>query len=452
METTAPARLNVVSDSERIQLKPTGQNDEWLIIDNQTQEKLGLLTHPSDSPLEVELFWGKGGFMAVLLTPEEAPIYFGLPGSNMRVFGTQVHLNGPLPSSGRLEVNQDAAKSFKAPKGQTQTTQAMILGAGLATRFERVSGKHTDYSKPSVPLVGNRSVICCLADLLASHGYTRLLINTYFKPESLRAGLVCDPSIRQTAYVNETEPSGTAGALRKMLMQPEYAGLLDESKPLLVVQGDSVTDADFSALMDAHIRQNALVTMGCQWVADEDVDKFGIIVTDRAGTDDADQSGAVTGFQEKPPLSEAKSRLGNTGFYIFSPQAYPLIRDIYNECLADAKSDAEKSGKAAPDEILLDFAHDVFPRLLAKTQADPSLGIFWAQQVGGYWSDIGNPSQYMESVRDVYTGKVAIPLPEEATQYYRNGVIYWEGTQVLAEEQSAQLSGNVVVARRFKPE
>ena len=46
-------------------------------------------------------------------------------------------------------------------------------------------------------------------------------------------------------YLDEDAPSGTAGALYKLLTDPRYAGWLDDSQPLLVVQGDAVTDVDF---------------------------------------------------------------------------------------------------------------------------------------------------------------------------------------------------------------
>lgn len=232
-----------------------------------------------------------------------------------------------------------------------------------------------------------------------------------------------------------------------MLTLPEYVDFLDLTKPLLVVQGDAVTDADFSLLMEAHIREKALLTLGCQPVAEEDVDKFGIIVTDASGADG--QSGNITEFQEKPSRAEAKSFLGNTGFYIFSPQAYPLIQTIYEELLANAREKARLEGKPAPDEVSFDFAMDIFPRVLAYVKKHPEAGKMWAQMVPGYWSDIGNPRQYIESIHDIYAGKVNIPLPEQLERFYRDGVIYWEGTQEIVEREKAILKGNVVVAKPY---
>jgi NDP-sugar pyrophosphorylase family protein len=492
LETRFPVRIGDAPESARLSLVPAAQPGEWTILDSQGGQSLGVLYHSPGSACEVELFWGKGGFMAVVLSPQGV-IYFALPGSDVEVAGARLHLNrqpyaGPVSGTSPPDVCLDPGAETppsgvssrrisppplpKAP--QVVTDQAMILGAGLATRFERISGNYTDYSKPAVPFLGDRSVIRCLADHLARHGYTRLLVNTCFKPESLKAGLArwaaesgADRKTgtgegREIGYIDETEPSGTAGALRKLLMRSPHvssmpgAATLKLDRPLLVVQGDAVTDADFSALMNAHVAHDALVTIGCQRVADSDVDKFGIIVTDRteyARQDglEADQSGCILGFQEKPPLAEARSRLGNTGFYIFSPRAFPLVREIYEDCLAEARAGAIHAGQPPPEEVPFDFATDIFPRLLEKTRTNPALGVFRAQQVDGYWSDIGNPCQYLNSVRDVYGGKVGVPGPEEPQRYYRDGVVYWEGAQEAADREGARLGGNVVVALRFVP-
>jgi mannose-1-phosphate guanylyltransferase len=422
--------------SDRIQFNAS--NSE--LIDNETGKSIGSLKVGSHSIQEIEIFWGKGGLMAVLQS-ENGTIYFGLPGSKVQVGGTILELKGDFGDFKNHQICHPQVKSIGAV--QTESTQAMILGAGLATRFERISGNTTHYSKPAIPLMGKESVISCLASHLALHGYKNLYINTYFKPESLKASLADrstdTPKPDKVLYIDEAAPSGTAGALRKLLTEKDYSSWLDTSKPLLVAQGDSVTDADFSALMEAHVKNNALVTMGCQLVADEDVNKFGILVTDKSGSDQV--SGKIIGFQEKPSLEEAKSRMGNTGFYIFSPKAFPLIKDIYEE-------KQKESGKPN-EEFELDFAQHVFPGLLKRIEQNPGLGIFWAEQMHCYWSDIGNPTQYISSIRDIYSGKLGIKLPANAEQYYQYGIIYWHGAKEASKAENAELEGHVVVASRF---
>jgi NDP-sugar pyrophosphorylase family protein len=434
--------LNCPVEPGRLALTESGHPETLLITDAKTGERLGELTHPENSPHAVELYWGKGGLMGLITSPQGIK-YMVLPGGSVAVQGTSVKLDGQVLSANPDKCKVEASATRQA---QQHAVQASILGAGLATRFERISGDSTDYSKPAVPVVGNRSVIECIANGLAAHGFTRLIVNTYFKPVSLKQCLYRSMA-KELRYIDESEPSGTAGGLRKMLTDSRYSDLLDLNQHLLIVQGDSVTDADFSALMEAHVANGALVTIGCQPVAEKDVDKFGIIVTDRSGEDG--QSGRITGFQEKPKLSEAKSRLGNTGFYIFSPKAFPLIKAAYEQLLNQAQETARANGQPIPEEVAMDFAMDVFPAILQKAQEDPSLGAFWAQAVSGYWSDIGNPAQYLETVHDVYAGKVNFPMPEAVSDYYRDGVIYWEGAAAIADSEGAVLQGNVVVAKPF---
>lgn len=438
--------LNSVIEPERLALIPLDESvqaevGQFEIRDQKTGNRLGSVYQPEDASHAVELFFGKGGFMGMITSPQGAR-YFALPGSTVSVGGTRLILEG-------CAITSNAGKKASARKRfqpQTHSVQATILGAGLATRFERISGDSTDYSKPAVPLVGKSSVIECIAKGLSAHGFNKLIVNTFFKPESLKASLSRCEGI-QVRYIDEAEPSGTAGGLRKMLTEQQFKPLLDLNQPLLVVQGDSVTDASFSELMEAHVANQALVTIGCQLVAEKDVDKFGIIVTDQSGGDG--QSGRITGFQEKPKPEEAKSLLGNTGFYIFSPKAFPLVKAIYENLLRDAQEKARQSGQSVPAEVPIDFANDIFPAILKASQEQPELGAFWAQTVDGYWSDIGNPVQYLESVHDLYAGKVDIPLPEQKDVYYREGIVFWEGASGIAQSEGAVLTGNVVVATPF---
>lgn len=439
--TNQSIRINCVVEAERLQLKPAGET-RFEILDTKTNQCLGTVQQSATSHHQIELFFGKGGFMTMITSPKGAR-YFALPGSRIQLPDVELVLEGCAITS---NPNKTMATA-RSIQPQTHSRQATILGAGLATRFERISGDSTDYSKPAVPLIGEQSVIACIANSLTAHGFDHLIVNTFFKPESLKASL-SRSAAKQVTYIDEDQPSGTAGGLRKMLLDPAYKGLLDESQPLLVVQGDAVTDASFSELMEAHMARQALVTIGCQEVAPKDVDKFGIIVTDQSGTDGL--SGKITGFQEKPKTEEAKSRLGNTGFYIFSPKAYPIIREIYTKLLEKAQTNAKANHQPIPSEVAFDFAMDLFPAILERTQANPDLGAFWAQAVDGYWSDIGNPVQYLESIHDLYAGKANIPLPEHPHRFYKDGIVFWDGAADIAAQEQAQLHGNVVVAMPFR--
>ncbi len=406
-------------------------------------DPLAICSREAGALARVEFYDGKGGLTAVITT-ETGTKYFSIPGSNLSVSGVRLTMPGePIQVSA-----VPPAKKRKTVKKQTVTPHAVILGAGLATRFEPISGENTQNAKPSIPLLGDKSVIRLIAENLVRAGFSEIFINTYYKREALKSGLKGIEGVT-LRYLDEDEPSGTAGGLRQIFDEPDqYVGYFSPDKPLLVVQGDAITDVDFSTLMQTHLEQNAAVTIGCMVKPDKDVSKFGIVATDQSGKDG--QSGQIQMFLEKPTLEEAgPHRLANTGFYIFAPETFHLIRQVYDSKMADVS--VEKNSKG---EVILDFAMHVFPEVLKQTKSGNILDAetgetksFWAQVVEGYWSDIGNPSQYIQSVRDLYAGKADIPLPEHSECYYdADGIIYWPGAKDRARAEQAELSGNVVVA------
>lgn len=407
------------------------QGESIVISRSETGEILGTAYQQPNPRHVVRFFQGKGGFCAVIY--HQDIVYFALPGSRVSVQGTTVDLPGDFIGARQLSK---PLRHLKDVNPQQVTDQAMILGAGMATRFEPVSGDTTGYPKPGVPLVGEDSVIVAIAKHLRRHGFKRILVNTFYKPQSLKEQLGLIEGL-DVVFIDEAAPSGTAGGLAKALEQ----GLVDTQKSMFIIQGDAVTDADLSLLVRAHQERRAAVTIGGQIVADQDVDKFGIIETDASGGDQ--QSGHITSFKEKPSLTEAgNSRFANSGFYILSPAVYPLF-------LKGWESKKQR-------QTLYDYAQDFFPTVLSavnqNTLGDPESGkslCFWAQVVPGYWSDIGNPAQYIETARDVYAGDVALELPTNLSDFYNEDILYWPGTKALAHQEKAKLEGNIIVARRY---
>jgi NDP-sugar pyrophosphorylase family protein len=420
------------SNGSMLDMNSQPVDDDWektIVQTAPSGELMGWAKQARNPRHLVRFFQGKGGF-CVVVTSDDL-VYFGLPGSRIQLPDTEVELPGE-PITGKPE--RLVYPNTQTP-AQTVSHQAMILGAGLATRFEPVSGDTTGYPKPGVPLAGELSVIAAIARLLGKHGFSRILVNTYYKPQRLKEQLNALDGL-EIIYIDEDTPSGTAGGLVKALRQ----GLVDRTKPIIIIQGDAVTDADLSFLMQVHRERRAAVTIGGQIVPDEDVHKFGIIETDGSGLDG--QSGNITSFKEKPSLAEAgSSRFGNSGFYILAPKVYDLFLSVGGTLLDTGR--------------LYDYAKDFFPAVLEATgkgrlvdsETGQSMG-FWAQAVGGYWSDIGNPTQYVEALRDVYAGKLQIDMPRNIADYYADGIVYWPGAKAQTVEEGARLSGNVIVARR----
>ena len=141
--------------------------------------------------------------------------------------------------------------------------------------------------------------------------------------------------------------------------------------------GDALTNVDLGKLYEAHKKavetKGAKVTIAQMQI--EDTTQFGVIVTDKEGK--------VTNFQEKPKAEEALSNWANTGIYFFEPEVLDMI----------------PSAEEAPE---YDVAKDLFPKLLENDVYMQAVAV----DEDIYWADIGTPKQYIETMRDIATGKV----------------------------------------------
>ena len=104
------------------------------------------------------------------------------------------------------------------------------------------------------------------------------------------------------SYLHESVPLGTAGAL---------AQLEDFDETILMVNGDILTDLEFTQLVAEHHSQNAVLTVASK-----------IIHTNLSlGVLDVDSSGLVAAYREKPRLEH---RVG-IGVYVVDPMVKEFI-------------------------------------------------------------------------------------------------------------------------------
>jgi NDP-sugar pyrophosphorylase family protein len=259
--------------------------------------------------------------------------------------------------------------------------RVMIMAAGIGTRLRPL----TDLiPKPMAPIV-NRPALYHILRLLSRHGLREVIINLHHLPEAITGyfgdGTGMGMDIR---YSQEPELLGTAGGVRN------NAAFLD-SDTFLVVSGDALTDIDLTGLIAAHRRYGSIATLAVKEVADPSL--YGVVLTD-----DEDR---VVGFQEKPTLEEARSRLCNCGIYVFEPEIMSHI---------------SPSG-------FDDFGRRVFPDLLRDHVP------FHAHSFAGYWSDVGNLHEYIRGNGDALSGKVDVELPGREV---RPGLWVEDGTTVAS--------------------
>jgi len=130
-------------------------------------------------------------------------------------------------------------------------TQAFVLGAGLGTRLRPLTD---DLPKPLVPIF-QKPLVTFAFDHLIDLGITKFFVNTHHQPE--RFAEIFPKSIyrdQRIQFFHEPDLLETAGGI---------ANIADSlgNEPLLVYNGDILTDLPIARLIDNHFRENNIVTL-----------------------------------------------------------------------------------------------------------------------------------------------------------------------------------------------
>jgi len=185
----------------------------------------------------------------------------------------------------------------------TGRVKTVILAGGRGVRLRPLT---YTIPKPLLP-IGEKPILeeiidrlkaAGLDDLVIAVGYRAELIETYFR-DGAHLGVHIE-------YVRETRPLGTAGPLA--LVRDAVKLLADV--PLLVMNGDILTDLDMRALIATHDATGHEMTV----VTRDHVlqHPYGVIQV---------HDGNVTGIVEKPSVTDTVS----AGIYAVQPSALDLI-------------------------------------------------------------------------------------------------------------------------------
>ena len=169
--------------------------------------------------------------------------------------------------------------------------------------------------------MGARTILETLLERWADQGFQQFHFAVRYKAAMIRErfgdGRAWGVRIE---YIEEEEQLGTAGALR--LLQPI------PSVPLLVVNGDLMTNVNAVRMLEFHDEQQAIATMG---VREYEVQiPFGVVTTNGV---------RITGLEEKP----VQRTLINGGIYCLSPGALAYVppsgrldmTDLFRTLIAD---------------------------------------------------------------------------------------------------------------------
>lgn len=233
--------------------------------------------------------------------------------------------------------------------------QALVLVGGEGTRLRPLT---RTTPKPILPLV-DRPFIRYMIDWLARHGVEEVVLSIGFLARGIREALgEAIPGGPRLVYVEESEPRGTAGAIKFAERH-----LADR---FLALNGDLLTDLDLGALVRRHEEAGAAATLALYPV--DDPTAYGLV---RRRPD-----GEIIEFLEKPEPSQIDTDEISAGAYVLERSVLALV----------------------PAERPVSIEREVFPRLVGK-------GLY-GERLDGYWMDIGTPERYLQAGWDILERRV----------------------------------------------
>lgn len=228
--------------------------------------------------------------------------------------------------------------------------QAIILTGGKGRRLLPYT---TILPKPLMPL-GDYPILEVILKQLKNAGFEDIVVSTGYLHEIICAYLYNRKELGMNIrYSHENKPLGTIAPLH----------LIDDlEENFLVMNGDILTDIDFSRIMDYHLDKKSIATVAT-FKRNIYVD-FGVL--------GYDQNSKINRFIEKPTYNFDVSM----GIYIFN-------REILNHI---------------PKEVYFGF-DDLMNKLL-----NDNIPVF-SYPYEGYWLDIGRPDDYEISIEEFEKNK-----------------------------------------------
>ncbi|MGH3816446.1 MAG: glucose-1-phosphate adenylyltransferase, partial [Pseudonocardiaceae bacterium] len=271
-------------------------------------------------------------------------------------------------------------------KGQPHVL-GIVLAGGEGKRLWPLTA---DRAKPAVPFGGSYRLIDFVLSNLVNAGYIRICVLTQYKSHSLdrhitttwRLSSMLGQYITPVPAQQRLGPrwyTGSADAIFQSLNL-----VYDEAPEYIIVFGaDHVYRMDPSQMVEQHIATGAGVTVAGIRVPREQASAFGCI--------DADSSGQITEFLEKPATPPGTPdnpdvTFASMGNYVFTTK---LLVSALRADGANHDSDHDMGGDVIPmlvdvgEAAVYDFADNVVP---GATDRD-----------SGYWRDVGTLDTYYDS-------------------------------------------------------
>jgi len=241
--------------------------------------------------------------------------------------------------------------------------KAIIIAGGLGTRLRPLT---YNIPKPIVPLV-NKPFVFHQIELLKKFGINEVILNLHYLSDNIRN--LFDDGKRlgvKIYYSIEKTLLGTAGAVKN-------AEEFFDNDPMLVFNGDILTDINLTKLINYHIEKKAKATLTLTTVEDPTI--YGLVITDKEGK--------VLEFREKPSWEHVTANTINAGIYVVDSSIFKLV----------------------PKNKEFSFERQLYPMLLEKGER------IYGYNSDAYWMDIGDPGKYLQAHHDILSGLVMANIP-----------------------------------------
>jgi dTDP-glucose pyrophosphorylase len=234
-----------------------------------------------------------------------------------------------------------------ALRAMREETIVVLMAGGLGSRLRPLTDSTP---KPLLP-IGGRPLLEITISTLARQGFGRFFVSVNYKADMFRHHFAEGKNFGvEIGYLEENERLGTAGALRLLPERP--------SAPVLVMNGDILTNLDARQLVLFHRQQGTAATMCVreyEWRI-----PYGVVRM---------ADGRLSEFEEKPSRREYV----NAGIYVLSPEAIAQI----------------------PPEGALDMP--ALFRQVAQTIGPPAV-----YPLREYWLDIGHLDDLQRAQDDIH--------------------------------------------------